>query len=75
MDLALSVAAQGAGVALGDWSLIGDDLANGNLVAPFDLRVPTGGAYYVVYPERPGASQQLIELAEWLVVEAHDEQM
>ncbi|QEY61923.1 LysR family transcriptional regulator [Metapseudomonas lalkuanensis] len=71
MDLALSVAAQGAGVALGDWSLIGDDLANGNLVAPFDFKVPTGGAYFVVYPERTAPSPQLREFSDWLVAEAH----
>ena len=71
MDLALSVAAQGAGVALGDWSLIGDDLANGNLVAPFDFKVPTGGAYFVVYPVRTAPSPQLREFSDWLVAEAH----
>jgi LysR family glycine cleavage system transcriptional activator len=75
LDLALSVAAQGNGVALGDWALIGEDLATGRLVAPFDLKVPTGGAYFLVYPERHTPSPPLRELLDWLIAQAHDGQM
>lgn len=71
LDLALSVASQGTGIALGDWSLIGDELDKGHLVAPFDLRVPTGGAYYLVYPERREPDPKLRELLDWLWREAH----
>lgn len=71
LDLALSVAAQGNGVALGDWALIGEDLATGRLVAPFDLKVPTGGAYFLVYPERHAPSPPLRELVDWLIAQAH----
>jgi LysR family glycine cleavage system transcriptional activator len=51
LDLAMSMASQGTGVAIGDWSLIGDDLSAGRLVMPFDLKVKTGLAYYLVFPE------------------------
>ncbi|WP_241151556.1 LysR substrate-binding domain-containing protein, partial [Pseudomonas viridiflava] len=34
LDLAMTVAAQGNGVAIGDLSLIGDDLQAGNLAMP-----------------------------------------
>ncbi len=42
----------GQGVALGNTSLVGDDLAAGRLVKPFDLslRAPAEFAYYVVSP-------------------------
>ncbi|MDL2424635.1 LysR substrate-binding domain-containing protein, partial [Pseudomonas sp. BAgro211] len=50
LDLALSVALQGSGVALGDWMLTQDDLINGQLVAPFQHRHFTGGAYFLAYP-------------------------
>ena len=70
LDLAMSVASQGTGVAIGDWSLIGDDLSAGRLVMPFDLKVSTGLAYYLVFPQKPGPSPQLRELMEWLILQA-----
>ncbi|WP_375737878.1 LysR substrate-binding domain-containing protein [Pseudomonas boanensis] len=75
LDLALSVAAQGSGVALGDWALIGEELSSGRLVAPFDLKVPTGGAYFLVYPDRLAPSSELQELVGWLVAQARPGQM
>jgi LysR family glycine cleavage system transcriptional activator len=60
----------GTGVAIGDWSLIGDDLRAGRLVMPFDLKVKTGLAYYLVIPEKPGPSAKLRELTGWLVEQA-----
>ncbi len=48
---------EGQGVALGTTSLIGQHLAAGRLVRPFDLDLETEFAYYLVYPpkalERP----------------------
>jgi LysR family glycine cleavage system transcriptional activator len=70
LDLAMSMASQGTGVAIGDWSLIGDDLSAGRLVMPFDLKVKTGLAYYLVFPEKPGPSAKLRELMGWLVGQA-----
>lgn len=72
LDLAMSVASQGTGVAIGDWSLIGEDLSAGRLVMPFELKVRTGQAYYLVYPERPEPSEQLRELMDWLVEQAQE---
>lgn len=66
LDLAMSVASQGLGVAIGDWSLIGEDLTAGRLATPFELKVRTGDAYFLVYPERPQPSTQLTELVDWL---------
>lgn len=42
--LALEEARSGAGVLIGHGCLVRDALADGSLVAPFDLRVPTGRA-------------------------------
>ncbi|MCX7081219.1 MAG: LysR substrate-binding domain-containing protein [Pseudomonas sp.] len=72
LDLAMSVASQGTGVAIGDWSLIGEDLSAGRLVMPFELKVRTGQAYYLVYPERPEPSAPLCELMDWLVEQAQE---
>ena len=51
LDQAMSMASHGTGVAIGDWSLIGDDLRAERLVMPFELKVKTGLAYYVVVPQ------------------------
>jgi LysR family glycine cleavage system transcriptional activator len=71
LDQAMSMASHGTGVAIGDWSLIGDDLRAGRLVMPFELKVKTGLAYYVVLPPGIEASPQLEELMIWLVEQAH----
>lgn len=70
MDLAMTVASQGSGVAMGDWSLIGEDLGAGRLVMPFELKVRTGAAYYFVHPKRAEASASLPDLLEWLSTQA-----
>jgi len=70
LDLAMSMASQGTGVAIGDWSLIGDDLSAGRLVMPFELKVRTGLGYHLVYPRKPQASGPLQELMGWLVEQA-----
>lgn len=70
LDLAMSMASQGTGVAIGDWSLIGDDLSAGRLVMPFELKVKTGLAYYLVLPQKPTPSPKLQELLGWLVEQA-----
>ena len=65
LDMAMAMASQGTGVAIGDWSLIGDDLRAGRLCAPFGLKVATGKGYYLVHP--PGAvAPGLMELLDWL---------
>jgi len=70
LDLAMSMASQGTGVAIGDWSLIGDDLSAGRLVMPFELKVKTGLGYHLVHPRKPQASGPLQELMGWLVAQA-----
>ena len=70
MDLAMTVASHGAGVAMGDRALIGADLDAGRLVAPFDLSVRTGAAYYLVYPDGKECPTALRELMDWLLIQA-----
>lgn len=70
LDLAMSMASQGTGVAIGDWALIGDDLKAGRLTTPFDLKVRTGLGYYLVCPRSAQASPALQALMAWLVEQA-----
>ena len=46
LDMAMAMASQGTGVAIGDWALVGDDLRSGRLCMPFGLKVLTGKGYY-----------------------------
>ncbi|MFF7707067.1 LysR substrate-binding domain-containing protein [Pseudomonas sp. NPDC007930] len=66
LDLAMSVAAQGAGVAIGDYALIAEDLAEGRLVAPFALRVATGMGYWLVAPRREREDPRVVALFGFL---------
>jgi LysR family glycine cleavage system transcriptional activator len=70
LDLAISSAMQGLGVTIGDLSLIDEDLRAKRIVTPFSLCVPSGAAYYLIYPERPAPSPALQQFAEWLEDEA-----
>jgi len=42
----------------------------GRLATPFELRVPTGMGYYLVYPPGIEPSTGLVALMEWLVSQA-----
>ncbi len=68
--MALEIAAQGAGVALGRTSMMERELASGRLVAPFGLRVAIKEAFYLVsladrneHPDAPAFRDWLIEQA------------
>jgi LysR family transcriptional regulator, glycine cleavage system transcriptional activator len=50
LELALAAATRGQGVALGDLNLVRESLAEGALVAPFELVLNQGLSYYLVYP-------------------------
>ena len=57
-------------MAIGDSALIGEDVKAGRLVTPFELRVPTGMGYYLVYPPGTAPSAGLEALMDWLVNQA-----
>jgi LysR family glycine cleavage system transcriptional activator len=69
--LAIQAAIDGQGIALGDSTLIGDDLAAGRLIKPFDLalRGPPQFAYFLV--SRRGLPRDAIEtrFRDWLLKE------
>lgn len=53
LDLAINSALQGYGVAIGDLTLIEDDLQAGRVIAPFPLCVASGASYTLLYTENP----------------------
>lgn len=69
-DHAIQAAIQGEGVVLGRSALVADDLAAGRLVRPFELSLPAGFAYYVVYPPRALERPKVKAFRDWLMAEA-----
>lgn len=68
--LALQAAASGQGVALATSVLIGEDLASGRLVKPFQLEVEGVYRYWVVSPENGSDARNVADFRAWLLEEA-----
>lgn len=68
-DHSLQAAIDATGVTLGWCSLAAEDLAVGRLVAPFDLILPIGLGFYLVYPETHAGWPRLRSFTEWLLTE------
>jgi LysR family glycine cleavage system transcriptional activator len=71
MDLAISAAIQGFGIAIADATLVAEDLRRGRLVQPFASHVKTGASYRLALRqgnensgELEAFSQQLLKLGE-----------
>lgn len=68
-DHTLQAAIDGAGIALGCQNMAAADLEAGRLIAPFELALPTGDSFYLVYPEGTGNRPKLAAFGEWLLAE------
>jgi LysR family glycine cleavage system transcriptional activator len=73
--LASQEAIAGRGVALGNTSLVGDDLASGRLVRPFELslKVAADFAYYLVTPAAVADRPLVAAFRAWALAEANRE--
>ena len=58
---------RGAGVALGQHLLIGEELINGTLLAPLNEWVPSSFPLHIVWPSRHKSRTELQLFVEWLV--------
>jgi LysR family glycine cleavage system transcriptional activator len=74
-DLISQAAIAGQGVALGNTSLVGDDLAAGRLVKPFDLslKAPAVFAYYLVAPLAIADRPLVAAFRAWVLDESRGE--
>lgn len=59
MDLAITAAIQGLGVAIADETLVEEDVRAGRLVRPYDLSVKTGSSYRLVLRDSRGKAAGL----------------
>jgi LysR family glycine cleavage system transcriptional activator len=69
---ALQAAIDGQGIALGDYSLVADDLAAGKLIRPFELSIkgPPQFACYIVSPVETEDDPLVRAFREWALEEA-----
>ncbi len=65
-------ALSGVAVALADFAIVANDLAEGRLVQPFELgiRIPAEFAYFLVYPEQSANDPRILAFREWILGEA-----
>ena len=71
-DHGLQAAIDGAGVVLGWRFLSANDLAAGRVVEPFDLTLPLGASFFLVYPEAHSLRPDIVAFRDWLVQEARE---
>lgn len=66
LDLATNAAMQGFGVAIGDVTLVDDDVSARRLERPFDIVLDTGARYFFVYPESVASQQKIRAFSDWI---------
>ena len=68
-SLTLEGAANGLGVAIAQVAFVADELTTGRLVAPIDIRLRSGEAYFVVFPKEKERLRKLRAFRDWLAEE------
>ena len=68
--MATRAAIEGIGVALGLSPMVDDALADGRLVAPFDVTIPARDSHFVVTPEETIRRREVQLFKTWLLQEA-----
>ena len=64
---AYQAAIDGLGVALGRHPLVAPDLKAGRLVVPFDFKMSSEFAYYLVYPPEAIRRRKIKAFRDWLM--------
>jgi len=68
--MAYQAAAEQLGVMVALLAFVRDDLASGRLVAPFDLRVPTEGGYFMAWRADRPVPKRVSDFEAWIAAEA-----
>jgi LysR family glycine cleavage system transcriptional activator len=68
--MATRAAIEGIGVALGLSPFVDDALADGRLVAPFEITIPARDSHFVVTPEEAIDRREVQLFKAWLLEEA-----
>ncbi len=66
---AIQAAMDGIGVAISDRKFIARELKQRRLVTPFDFDMPSGGAFYFVYPAGRADDRRIATFRDWVLSE------
>ncbi|MBM3585632.1 MAG: transcriptional regulator GcvA [Alphaproteobacteria bacterium] len=69
-NLMIQAAIQGQGVAVSESAIVAADIAAGRLVKPFDISLPSGAGYYLVYPAVAAGRRAVKTFRDWILAEA-----
>ncbi len=64
---AFQAAIEGLGVVMGRSAVVALDIERGNLVAPFDIRIASPSAYYLLVPQGKEAEGKVIAFRDWFL--------
>ena len=70
LNLSIQAAIGGVGVGIAIRALVEEELASGQLVAPFPLRRRSSRPFFLTYPVSRGADARLLAFAQWIAAEA-----
>ncbi|SFJ57184.1 LysR substrate-binding domain-containing protein [Caulobacter sp. UNC279MFTsu5.1] len=68
LEVASALAGQGA--ALGSPIFFAQEIAQGRLVAPFDITAYYGGGYWLVYPTERRRVRKIVAFRDWILAQA-----
>ncbi|MFK4822840.1 LysR substrate-binding domain-containing protein [Ochrobactrum quorumnocens] len=69
-DFAITAAASGFGVTMGDLTFAEDDLASGALLRPFSRVLDTGYGYFALFPDRKQNRDKIQDISGWFELNA-----
>jgi len=67
MSATVQAAMDGIGIAISDRKFIARELKQRRLVAPFAIDMPSGGAFYFVYPEGRADDRRIATFRDWVL--------
>ncbi len=70
--ISVDAAIAGAGVAIGNPYVHAEPIVEGRLFQPFDLVIPNGDSYWLVYPEAVAERPKIKAFRDWLLEEAKE---
>ncbi len=65
----IQAAIDGNGIAISDRKFIARELKQRRLVTPFSIDMPSGGAFYFVYPEGRAGDRRIAAFRDWVLKE------
>ncbi len=74
-DHGLLASIDGSGVVLGWRFLAAKDVAAGRVVEPFDLTLPLGSSFYLVYPEAHSLRPNIAGFRDWIMQEVREDKV